>query len=184
MESVKQPLSFVITPGKDITGGDTVIGPNKTEGWKSEAISDALFPPFGNDDAGEHCMFFKEKILEPMKKGRSDIVEFALVNEDFSSDSYVLAFAPVTYRLLRPVDPSEFAEGVEVSSDVVYSVGIGEMKSNIKGPFYAVLEEMNEELNRGPRNIFMTVIGVVTTLFVIFTTYVSKRRNGIIRTVE
>ncbi|CAJ1956141.1 unnamed protein product [Cylindrotheca closterium] len=175
MESAIQQLSFVITPGKDITGGDTVIGPNKTEGWKSEAISDALFPLLGNDGADELRMNFKEKILKPMKNGESDVVEVMLVDENFSPESYILAFAPVTYSLLQPIDPSDFAEGVEESSDVVYSVGIGESKSKIKGPFYEVYEQMRKELENGPRNFFMTVIGVVTTLFVIFTIYVALK---------
>lgn len=175
MKSVTEPLSFAITPDEDVTGGDTVIGPNKTEGWKSEAISDALFPPFGNDVTDEHRKSFEEKILAPMKKGLTDIVEFTLVNDDMSADTFLLAFAPVTYTLLRPINPSDFAEGVEMSSDVVYSVGIGKRKSSIKGSFYFELDHMNEDLNSGPRIIFMTVIGVVTTLFVMFTIYVSRR---------
>ena len=106
-------------------------------------------------------------------------VRVRLVNENFSADSYMLAFAPVTYRLLRPIDPSDFVEGVNELSDVVYSVGIGESKSNIKGPFYDVLEHMSKELKHGPRDVFMAVIGLVTTLFVLFTIYVRSPRNGV-----
>jgi hypothetical protein len=86
-----------------------------------------------------------------------------------------LAFAPVTYRLLLPTNPSEFSEGVIVSKDLMYSVAIGESMSNIKAPFESAVEEMTEDLVR-PRNIYISVIAAVTCLYIMFTIFVSERK--------
>lgn len=175
IKAVNQTLSFVITPEKDITGGDTVIGPNKLEGWRSVSICDVLFP---NENVSVNELYrqeFEYNAIRKMKGGESDIVQFTLVGEDGSTEEFYLAFAPVTYRLLLPTNPSEFSEGVIVSKDLMYSVAIGESMSNIKAPFESAVEEMTEDLVRH-RNIYISVIAAVTCLCIMFTIFVSERK--------
>ena len=172
MEALEQTFSFVITP--DLTGDDTVIAPNKTEGWKSVAIGEVLFP---NDDRlfeiKELRQTFDETILPEMKSGNSSIREVEMIGEGGSAEPFYLAFAPVTYRSLLPVDPSDYGAGVTASKDLIYSVAIGESISKIEAPFQVQKDSMDRDLLL-PLGIYISVIVVVSCLYVVFIVIVSK----------
>lgn len=172
MEEVEQSLSFVITPSEGITGGDTVISPNKTDDFIAVPIEDVLFPPTEDPPTegmtyDDYRRAFQEDVLTRMKSGETDIIRGTFLDKEGNLDAYYMAFAPVTYRLLAPLDPTDFAAGVNVTTDITYSVAIGESISNIKAPFYDVQDKTTEDLFT-LRSTFVAVVALVTLFYIIF----------------
>lgn len=167
-----ETLSFVITPGEDINGGDTVIGLDKEEGWKSASICDEMFPNKNVAENGFYMQEFDLNVLSKMKQGESGLAKSRLLGKDGSKEDFYLAFAPVTYTILLPTNPGNFSAGVLASKNLLYSVAIGETMSNIKAPFNSAFAEATEDL-KNPRNTHISIIALVTFFYVMFTIFVS-----------
>ena len=175
MEAVQESLSFVITPS-ETDGGDTVIGTKATEDFVSVPIEDVLFPLQNNSDSSNlnHREDFLNSVLPRMKAGEIDIMESMFLKEDGSADNFYVAFAPVTYNILNINDPSDFSQGVNMSTDVIYSVAIGESITTIKSQFYSVQDQMREEL-LSVVSIYAGVIAAVSFSYIIFCIFVSNK---------
>jgi hypothetical protein len=162
-------FSFLITPGADVLGGDTVVGPNKTNGWESSSIVDLLFPFEGENS--ENRNRFVSKFLPMMKAGSTskwnDQVHFNVTKEDGLDVEMCLAFAPVAVRIMLGTDPSDFAASVNTTESLIYSIGVARPCSEIKKPFDAVEGDVNEELELIGL-VYVLINTCATLLFILF----------------
>jgi len=160
----------LITPGNDSTGGETVVGPNKSAGWESAPIEDLLFHPGDTVNIKE----FKHNVLAFMKNGTSGMLTFL---RDGSADNVSIAFAPVFESTIYPVSPGDFSRGATVSGQLIYSVGIIDDQQYLQAPFTRAEFGMRKELSR-TRAIYISVKVCVTLVFTAFccviTLYVTK----------
>jgi hypothetical protein len=164
MLGLVESLSFLITAGEDVVGGDTVVGPNKAEGWRSSPISDLLFP---NEDESEEKQLFQTEVLSELKAGKRGQKKFSMRGEDGSEVDICLAFAPVEVRILLGMNPSHFEAPVKGSDAFVYSVAVGKPCADFYMPFETVQNWVNQDL-QSVAWIYTILNVVVTLLFVIF----------------
>jgi hypothetical protein len=164
VRGLKEPLSFLITPGEDVIGGDTVVGPSKAEDWRSSPIADLLFPK--KDDSGEK-KFFQNEVLSELKARKRGQKKFSMRRDDGSREDICLAFAPVVVRILLGMNPGSFEAPVSSSDAFVYSVAVGKPCDDFKTPFETVQTWVNQDLH-SIGIIYTTLNVAVTLLFVIF----------------
>lgn len=162
--TLREPVSFLITPDEDVLGGDTVVGPNKSMEWKSAPIGDHLFV---HEADSSNRNYFEREILPLMKTGKTGQVEFNRTTADGSNECIWLSFAPVTGRSLLAVAPDDFSAGVKVSESLVYSIGVGRQCEVIKQAFHTVEGDIDEALN-GTRTVYLAINLTATVLFVVF----------------
>lgn len=163
-------ISFLITPDEGGTGGDTVIGPNGFRGRKSVPISDLLFA--SENSSSPRRLLFESSILQSMKNGTSGHAKFSRLNMHGDSESLTLAFEPVSVSGLLPLDPSDVSRGVNVSSVLVYSVGVAFSDDEIMRPGRVFLRLIHSRLEH-IRRIYLAVIATVSALFIVFACNVS-----------
>jgi hypothetical protein len=164
VREIKEPISFLITPGEDVIGGDTVVGPNEAEDWRSSPITDLLFP---NEDDSVEKNFFQTAVLPDLKDGKRGLKKFSMTKEDGSQEYVCLAFAAVVVRTLLGVSPSSFEAPVRGSDALVYSVAVGKPCADFKIPFETVKDLVNQDL-QSTAIIYTTLNVVVTLFFVVF----------------
>jgi len=163
-------IAFVITPEVDATGGDTVVGPNVTEGWESASILDLLFM---YDPPGSHFRLdFEQRILAKMKNGTEHLEEFGRTKKDGKAEHLVIAFAPVYQRVLLPLSPDDFSRGVEVSQVLLYSVGMIRRVDEIHAPFREIEDDIKRELD-DIRTVYVVVTAFVALIFTAYACLVS-----------
>lgn len=170
LQKLTETLSILITPYADATGGDTVVGPNKSAGWESAAISDLLFlyDPPGTDLRED----FERGVLRDMKNGSSGMADFVRTTANGETEHFNLAYAPVIERVLLPLSPDSFSRGVSVSHKLLYSVAIGKTASAMRQPFNEISDDIQSQLNR-VRAIYILVTILVSVLFTALTCIVS-----------
>lgn len=168
-------MSFLITPGEDVIGGDTVVGPNKGDSWESSPIADLVFSKESTTPTEK--LFFETDILPQLKGGSRGQTSFRMKGDDGMIEEICLSFAPVTVQILLGVDPSTFGSSVKGSDAFVYSVAVGKPCSDFQRPLEKFEKFVNEEMAfRGA--IYSILNMVITFLFVIFSgvaaVYISK----------
>lgn len=174
-DGLAERVAFVITPDDGVTGEDTVIGPGDFDGWKSVAISDLLFP-FEEVDSMNRGAFNSGALMK-MKTGMSGMESLSRTAADGSVEKLRLAFGPVNARVLLPLDPSDFSRGVNVSTILVYSVGIAFKEDEIQRPWEARADDLYSHLD-SLRLIYLIVIGTVSALFIACACSVSSRYSS------
>ncbi|KAG7350669.1 hypothetical protein IV203_010029 [Nitzschia inconspicua] len=165
VRSLKEPLSFLITPGEDVIGGDTVVGPRKLDEWTSSPIADLIFPNDPVDSPEKR--YFQSEIVSELKAGGKGQKQFSISREDGSKEDICLAYAPVTVEILLGIDPREFGSSVNSSDAFVYSVAVGKPCADFRMP----LEKFEDKVNQHIQSIGMiySTLNVVNTfLFVVF----------------
>ena len=170
LADVSGRTAILITPGVDSTGGDTVVGPNKSSGWESAPIENLLFHPGDTVNKDE----FKNNILALMKNGTSGVRTFLRTTANGSNETASIAFAPVFERTLYPVSPGDFSRGASVSQQLIYSVGIIDDQQYLQAPFKQAEVGMINELKK-TRAIYISVTVCVTLVFTVFCCVVSVR---------
>lgn len=170
-ESINRPISFMVTIEDDKFGGDTVMGPDRSEGWKSAKITDLLFP-YDLESSGKRRIF-EQSFLTPMKKDLNGTGPFHRTGDRGNDEEFTMSFHPVHQRFLRPVDSSDIARGVEIDRTQVYAIAIASFNDNMTAPFRNVKDEMNRDLNRLAM-IDIALAVVVATLFIAFAFRVSR----------
>jgi hypothetical protein len=144
LERLSAPLSIVITPEEDATDGDTLIGPNKTAGWKSSPIGNLVFL---EEDSLNRAIFERD-VLANMKNGNSNISYVTRLKSDGKTENLTLSFEPVNIRILEPLAPDDFSRGASVSKLHVYSVGIACLEVSMRKPFQEKEDGVYADLER------------------------------------
>lgn len=144
LERLIAPLSIVITIEEDVTGGDTLIGPNKTEGWKSSPIGNLVFL---EEDSLNRAVFERD-VLAKMKNGDSGISYFTRLKSNGKEENLTISFEPVDIRIVAPVAPDDFSRGAVVSKLLVYSVGIAYLEREMRRPFQEKEDGVYADLQR------------------------------------
>lgn len=170
LEWVDGVTSILITPDVDATGGDTVVGPNGSAGWKSASILDLLFEYDG--PGSPYRLQFEQDSLAAMKSGVSDMRNFWRTNEQGVPEYLKISFAPVYERVLLPVSPDDFARGVNSSQVLMYSVGMIRSVEDIHAPFSEIEAGIQMQLS-SLHTAYVTVTAVAAVLFVVLTCIVS-----------
>jgi hypothetical protein len=168
LERLTSPLSIVITPDEDATGGDTLIGPNKTVGWESSPIGDLVFL---EEDLPNRAVFERD-VLAFMKNGESNITHFTRLKNDGTEETLTFSFAPVKIRIVEPMKPDDFASGATLSRLLIYSVGIASFEEVMRRPF----EEREDEVYADIERIaiaYLCFVVFLSILLLIFTYRVS-----------
>jgi len=160
---------IMITANVDVTGGDTVIGPNMSTGGESAPIIDLLFEYDG--PGSSYRMEFEKTCLAAMRNGTSGLKEFKRTTPN-GEENFVIAYAPVYERVLLPVSPDDFSRGVKVTEVLLYSVGIIRNAQARHLPFHAIENDLFNRLN-GIRTSYVFVTVLVALLFTALTCVVS-----------
>jgi hypothetical protein len=158
----------VITPEEDATGGDTLIGPNKTEGWKSSPIGDLVFL---EKDSLNRAVFERD-VLAKMKNGDSGISYFTRLKSNGEKENLTLSFEPVHIRIVEPLQPDDFSRGAAVSRLLVYSVGIASLEEEMRKPFQEKEDGVYADLER-IATAYVCCVVILSILLLIFTYRVS-----------
>lgn len=164
VRTLREPLSFLITPDEDVLGGDTVVGPNKSMAWDSAPIGDLLFLHEPDSSNRDH---FEREVLPLMKGGGKGQKDFYWTKSDGSIERICLFFAPVSGRTMLAMAPDDFSVGVKVSDSLVYSVGVGRPCDDIKLPFRTVEDDVNEDLTAN-RTVYLAINLTSSVLFIVF----------------
>jgi hypothetical protein len=162
-------LSFVITPEADLSGGNTVVGPNRSIGWESAPIENYVFE---HDSGSPRKAYFVSSILPFMMNGTSGKKQFSRLNEHGREEVWTLAFEPVYARALLPLDPSDFSRGINMSEILVYSVGIAAYSDSIEAPLQIIDDDVDDDL-RVLSAIYISIVCFVSLGLVVFTYKVS-----------
>jgi len=152
-----------------------VVGPDRCDGvcpWREVAIGDLLFP--NEPESSVNREDFESNILTKMKAGESDRVKFRRTSTDGTTEILELAFRPVTSRVLLPLDPSDFSRGAIPSNVLVYSVGVVYQESQVVLPWSMIEGEIEDDLE-DLQAIFLSIVAVVSLLYIILTFYVAVK---------
>lgn len=170
-DSINRPISFMVATEEDSFGGDTVIGPDRSQGWKSEKITNLLFPY--DAESSEARREFEENFLNPMKTHTEGTGQFSRTGQGGEKEEFTMSFYPVQQRILRPVNSIDIKRGVAVHNPQVYAIAIASFNYNLTAAFRVVKDETNNDLNR--LAIIDIVLAVtVTMLFIAFAIRVSQ----------
>ncbi|CAB9506181.1 expressed unknown protein [Seminavis robusta] len=163
-----QGFPIVITPSKNIFGGNTIIGPGYEIDDGSTSILDLIVPEDSNSTRNYQEF---SKIVKKMDQGDSGNVTFVRT-QDGDPQSVFMAYAPVNVRVLRPVDHRDFAAGSNASSKLVYGLAIGIVESDLFLRYEAVEERVDQQVFMSTAvSVFSMVI--IATLFTVLTYYIS-----------
>lgn len=171
-DSINRHISFMVTIEEDKFGGDTVIGPDRSQGWKSAKITDLLLPD-DSESSGKRRIF-EQSFLAPMKKDLTGTGPFHRSGEGGHDEEFAMSYHPVHQRFLRPVDSSDITRGVEIDITQVFAIAIASFNENMTAPFRYVKDDMNRDLKR-LAIIDIALAVVVATLFIAFAFRVSQR---------
>jgi HAMP domain-containing protein len=138
---------FVVAIEDDINGGNTVVPPGNqsNSSWESKPIEDLVLR--FDDSTSELKASFKANVLSLMKNGTQGYREFKRTNLDGNVEDMTLAFAPVQARVMLPLDPSDYSRGVNVSSILVYSVGIAISNTKIDDAWQPISAKIIHDLH-------------------------------------
>jgi len=157
-------LTFMITPHKDILGGNAVFCSFAEELVSESIIEDHIFSNEANEINRD---YFKEEILPRMKAGERGNSRFFITREDGSEEEICFYYAPVKIALLLGLEPDDFTSSQKVTEHLIYSVGSGKPCDEIKRPYEGVEDKIIEELTH-PKHIFFAIIVSSTAAFIIF----------------
>jgi hypothetical protein len=157
---------FVVAIEDDINGGNTVVPPGKLSNtiWESKSIEDLVLRY--DNSTSELKESFKANVLALMKNGTQSYREFSRTNLDGKVENMTLAFAPVRARVMLPLDPSDYSRGVNISSILVYSVGIAISNTKIDDAWQPISAEIMHDL-RFLSNIHLVIVAAVSICLVI-----------------
>ena len=159
----REPEVFLIVPGST-NQADTVIyiPPNRSElEWEERSILHYLFP-------NEPSASFEEDILPKMKGcNSSDLVELVRTANGISEKIW-LAYHYVNATDFRPVDPSDFGRGVDMSMQSVYVVGVVTYDEKLRSPFQKVEDDIYDHVER-LGIIYMCLVLALTFMYAFFT---------------
>ena len=166
-------LPVIVTPDKDINGGDTIAAPNYSLGDTSPDIVDVLFPHDAENSTNRR--YFEETVLRSMKSGEFGWRRFERNREDGTPEAMLIAFDRVAVRDTRPINSRNFGAGVNVSEALLYSWGLL-VANNEMGQDIRNLDK--DALDRVLR-IFPTFIGIMIAVevFVVLMTVLVRPRS-------
>ncbi|CAB9497324.1 expressed unknown protein [Seminavis robusta] len=159
---------FVITPEEDVSGGNTIFGPNYNLSQGSRHILNVTMPEDGKGT--ENRRKFAETV-QKMEEGQTGTASFVRMY-DGEEHIVFLAYAPVYVRLMRPLDHRDFAAPVNVTARLVYSLGIAVDVSDLYLRFVAVEGRVDAQLKLA-RGFSIAAMVVIAVSFTILTYYIS-----------
>ena len=165
---------------------NAVIGPNYTVDDSKRGVASALVVdpteisvlvlPFDHGCSTALCAENLESfrmIVESMNRGEEDRTSFRRSTLDGGIETVHISYAPVNVNNPRPVDPSNFARGVEVSEYMVYSLALCETEEGIFDPFKEIERDATKQV---PAAVAILAIGIfLSALFVVFVSYTVAR---------
>jgi hypothetical protein len=131
---------------------DAIIGRNFTIGDGAQEIGNLVLPSdVSCESANSTCIERLDKfrsIVAVMKDGGTGYDAFTRRAPDQGGTETVhIAYAPVKTMNIRPLDSSQFARGVEVSENLVYSLALCETEEGLLAPFTPIEKEMRKQIN-------------------------------------
>ena len=170
LENSATELSIVVSPVVDATGGDTVLGPDRTAGSDPSAIGDVVLPNDGNDS--DNRIHFDENIVTDMKNGISGDQRFDRIEDDGSLMEYHISYAPVNVRALRISHADDFTRGARRLDEHVYSLGIARPEYLLRQPFEEIHGDVKDE-HRALLTLYLCLVLILSLLVSMFTLVVS-----------
>lgn len=161
-------VTFVVTPRGDVSGHDTVVGPNQAIDPPSSRIEDLLFLP----QDSENRLSFQKNVLKQMKEGENGVGSYSSVTASGEEEDFIVAFAPVTVRSLLPLRHDDYSHGVATFRKLVYSGAAAVREQDLRDPFRAIESDLKDEV-RTTNVAFLWIISLVSILLAAFTCLVS-----------
>ena len=149
---------------------NTILGPNYTIGDDPTAASNLALPTDArckSPPCRERLAQF-DKIVDSMQAGEPSSSEFIRAAKDGGVEKLHLAYAPVKLKSLRPLG-SDFRSGVEVSEQVIYSLGLCEVEKSLLEIFEEIREELSTQI--GVAVVTLSLVIVIAVLFIVYMSY-------------
>ena len=154
---------------------DTIVGPGFSVGDDPTAISELVLP-FDKecDDEGvcndnENMQGF-EAIVNSMKSGHASLNAFTRTRLSGKGSQVVYtAQAPAIVSSIRPMDPSDFASGVEYRNYMFYSLGLCLTREGLLIPFQQIERDLQRQLNWAI--VALAIWIICATTFVVYVSY-------------
>ena len=169
----KGGFPILITPQPNQLGkAETVIGPGLSLKEESKPIVPLVLPDDHNCSSTEcksHINEF-ESIVNDMKAGKRDLTQFTRRMADGGTEVVHIAYSPVRVKSFKPINATDFNEGVESSEYLVYSLALAETQRGLLEPF----DEAEDETRR---QVFVaaTIAGVFIFVALCCVMYVSDQ---------
>ena len=152
-------FAILVTPEKDVYGGDTVVGPGYSVGegsGTSPAIEDLVLD---KDKVGsDNRKLFKANVLDQMKAGTNASTTFTRIGQSGSEESVYISWAPVKATTLRALNSSDFAGGVQHFETLVYIVGIAIPEPALLLPFTAIEGDVKSETDQSTAVLIALIV--------------------------
>lgn len=181
---------IVITPSVDVSGGDTVVGPDlKEDALPSDYandIVDRVFPYDGDNSTnrnafvqaisemklghtcygGHHYVEASEDHVPSFTRTIHAVDENNLTTEH--EESFRLAYDPVYIRALDSLQSDDYTRGLRVSKSLVYSIGLARTEASLEKPFKDFQRDAGQRLHTNV-SIYMVLIVLVSVIATVIT---------------
>ncbi|KAL3915878.1 MAG: hypothetical protein SGILL_005439 [Bacillariaceae sp.] len=109
-----------------------------------------------------------KSVLEQMNSGKRGSGSFSRTDATGGEETLFYAFAPILFRELAPVQPSDFSRGAVARERVLYSLIVAKREEELYSEFNAVSDDIAKQLTR--TNIIYLVVTTIITLVCMFVT--------------
>ena len=165
-------FSFVITGRDDGFGTDTVIGPGFSLVEESSAEIGDVVLPYDEDCPTVECSRRAnfEAIRMRMKGGEKGVSQFTRTNAGGEVETIYVAFAPISTKMLTPVNSSDISRGVESSDYLIYSLALAEVERGLLASFKDVEDQVSKQID-----IAIVVLAFLIGFSIVIIFYISNR---------
>jgi len=128
---------------------------------------------FANESNPAYQEYFEKYIIPAIKSGNSSVIQYRQSGRHGEIEQTLqLAYYPVYARSYLPLAPDEFGRGVNISRELTYIVGVANYDKALTEPFQEVEEDVTRDRER-VRAIYIALMAIVSSLFVLYTCMVS-----------
>ncbi|KAL3919467.1 MAG: hypothetical protein SGILL_003738, partial [Bacillariaceae sp.] len=149
------------------------VGPDAFElvshSFNTEATPETAYDvvlPYNSKNSTAEAEF--KTILDQMNSGGRGSGSLIRIDKNGVEETLYYSFAPIVFREVTPVMPSDFSRGAIAKEGVLYSLIMAKTEDELFAEFVAVSEQIQEQLKR-TNIIYLVVTAIITLLCMFFT---------------
>lgn len=155
IDDIETSMAFIITPSS-ASEGDVVAGFGNSKVWEPAWLIDELFP-YESKTSNNRAVFERE-FLPEVKSDVNGTIDFVRFAQDGSEEDLTLVHFPVFARTLLPLNPSDFARGVQVTRTHVYTVGLVSRRERLRTAWESISQDVRRDIK------WISVVYVMTVV--------------------
>jgi len=137
---------ILVTPFKDVSGANTVVGPGFHLDGPGKAIDEVVLP---NDGPNSQLRVnFREYVLPYLNGGEANVTSFQRRDSRGEEETIHIAYVPIMTKVYKPIDPRDFSRGVNVTSSMVFALGIAIPETDLALPFTRIIQSVNQDISK------------------------------------